>query len=106
MRKATELVMLSQPVNATDACAMGLVNRVVPADRLDAAVQEFAEQLASGATRAFAHAKRLLTQSYSTSIQQHLDDEIASFAECARTDDFKEGVTAFVEKRQAHFKGR
>jgi len=105
MRKATELVMLSDPVSAADACALGLVNRVVAADQLDAEVQMLAARLASGATQAFARAKRLITQSFSTPIQQHLDDEIALFAECARTDDFKEGVTAFVEKRKPDFKG-
>ena len=106
LRKATELVMLSEPVNAADACALGLVNRVVAADQLDAEVLKFAERLAAGPTQAYAHAKRLLTQSYNTPILQHLNDEIASFAKCARTADFKEGVTAFVEKRKATFIGR
>ncbi len=106
MRKATELVMLSDPVGAAEARELGLVNRVVAVDQLASEVQKLAERLARGATQAFARAKRLITQSYSTPIQQHLDDEIAYFAECARTADFKEGVTAFVEKRSPEFKGR
>ena len=106
MRKATELVMLSDPINATEAYELGLVNRVVPADQLDTEVRNLAERLAQGATQAFARAKRLITQSFTTPIQQHLDDEIAFFSECARTDDFKEGVTAFVEKRKPDFRGR
>lgn len=105
MRKATELVMLSETLTAAQAGELGLVNRVVPADQLEAEVQKLAAQLASGATQAFARAKRLITQSFTTPIQQHLDDEIAFFSECARTADFKEGVTAFVEKRKPDFKG-
>ena len=46
-----------------------------------------------------------ITQSFNTPIRQHLDDEIDYFSECARTADFKEGVTAFVEKRKPDFKG-
>ena len=106
MRKATELVMLSETLTAAQAGEFGLVNRVVPADQLEAEVQKLATRLASGATQAFARAKRLITQSFTTPIQQHLDDEIAYFSECARTADFKEGVTAFVEKRKPDFKGK
>ena len=106
MRKATELVMLSETLTAVQAGELGLVNRVVPADQLEAEVQKLATRLASGATQAFARAKRLITQSFTTPIQQHLDDEIAYFSECARTADFKEGVTAFVEKRKPDFKGK
>ena len=105
LRKATELVMLSESLTAAEASELGLVNRVVAEDQLDAEVHKLAERLASGATQAFARAKRLITQSFSTPIQQQLDDEISFFSECARTADFKEGVTAFVEKRKPDFKG-
>jgi 2-(1,2-epoxy-1,2-dihydrophenyl)acetyl-CoA isomerase len=105
MRKATELVMLSETITAAQAGELGLVNRVVAADQLDGEVQKLAERLAMGATQAFARAKRLITQSFSTPIEKHLDDEIAYFSECARTADFKEGVTAFVEKRKPDFNG-
>jgi 2-(1,2-epoxy-1,2-dihydrophenyl)acetyl-CoA isomerase len=105
MRKATELIMLSETINAEEALALGLVNRVVTPEALPDEVQQLAERLASGATQAYARAKRLINQSWQTPIQQHLDDEIAYFADCARTDDFKEGVTAFVEKRKPVFRG-
>lgn len=105
MKKAAEMIMLSDTLNAAQALEFGLVNRVVTADRLAAETQLLAERLAGGATQAFAHAKRLITQSFNTPLAQHLDDEIASFETCARTDDFKEGVTAFVEKRKPLFRG-
>ncbi|MBL8522273.1 MAG: enoyl-CoA hydratase [Betaproteobacteria bacterium] len=105
MKKATELVMLSDALNAAQALELGLVNKVVAADQLEAETLKLAERLARGATQAFARAKRLITQSFDTPLSQHLDDEIACFEECARTSDFKEGVTAFVEKRKPEFRG-
>lgn len=105
MRKAAELVMLSDVVKAEEALALGLVNRVVAPEQLSQEVVTLAERVANGATQAYARAKRLINQSWQTPIQQHLDDEIAYFADCARTDDFKEGVTAFVEKRKPVFRG-
>lgn len=105
MRKAAELIMLSDVVKAEEALALGLVNRVVTPEHLSPEVAALAERLATGATQAYARAKRLINQSWQTPLQQHLDDEIAYFADCARTDDFKEGVTAFVEKRKPVFRG-
>ena len=106
MRKATELIMLSETINAEQALALGLVNRVVAADALSTEAMQLAERLAAGATQAYARAKRLINQSWSTPIKEHLADEIACFADCAKTDDFKEGVTAFVEKRKPNFTGK
>ncbi len=106
MKKATELIMLCESASAADALAMGLVNRVVMADALESEVMALATRLCAGATRAYASAKRLLNQSFETPIRQQLDDEISRFAECATTADFKEGVTAFVEKRKPTFHGK
>ncbi len=106
MRRATELIMLSEPLNAAAACEWGLINRVVPSAALEHECAAFAGRLANGATEAFARAKRLLNQSFDTPLRQQLDDEIAAFAECAGTADFREGVTAFVEKRKANFTGK
>lgn len=106
MRKATELIMLSETINAEQALALGLVNRVVGIDALSNEAMQFAERLAAGATQAYARAKRLINQSWHTPITEHLADEIAYFADCAKTNDFKEGVTAFVEKRKPKFTGK
>jgi len=105
MKKAAELIMLPDALNAAQALELGLVNKVVAPDQLEAETLKLAERLARGATQAFARAKRLITQSFDTPLAQHLDDEIACFEECARTSDFKEGVTAFVEKRKPEFTG-
>ncbi len=106
MRKATELIMLSETINAEQALALGLVNRVVDIDALTTETMQLTERLAAGATQAYARAKRLINQSWNTPIKEHLADEIAYFADCAKTDDFKEGVTAFVEKRKPKFTGK
>jgi len=105
LKKATELIMLSETIDAASALQLGLVNRVVALDKLAIEVNSLATRLSQGATFAYANAKRLLNQSYETPLRAHLDNEIALFAKCVATHDFKEGVSAFVEKRRAVFKG-
>ena len=106
MKRAIELTMLAELFDAKAAAAMGIINRAVPADQLEQEVAALAERLSNGATQAFARAKKLINQSFVTSIDKQLDDEIAYFTECAMTNDFKEGVTAFVEKRKPRFEGK
>ncbi len=106
MKRALELTMLADMFDAKAAAAMGIINRAVPADLLELEVATLAERLSNGATQAYARAKKLINQSFITPIDKQLDDEIAFFAECAKTNDFKEGVTAFVEKRKPRFEGK
>jgi 2-(1,2-epoxy-1,2-dihydrophenyl)acetyl-CoA isomerase len=105
IRRATELLMLTDNIDAETACALGLVNRVVGHDTLDAEVAALATRLASGATLAFANVKKLLNQSLESPLKAQLDAEIGYFAKSSQTADFKEGVTAFVEKRLPSFTG-
>lgn len=105
-KRAAELIMLSETLDAPSALAMGIVNRVVAADNLADEVMKLANKLAAGPTQAFAQTKRLINQSFETPMRAHLDDEIRRFATCASTNDFKEGVTAFVEKRKPQFTGK
>ncbi len=106
IRRATELLMLTDTLSAADALALGLVNRVVGPEALDAAVMDFATRLSMGATTAFANTKKLLNQSLDTPLRAQLDAEISYFAAASKTHDFKEGVTAFVEKRKPRFTGK
>jgi len=105
MKRAIELTMLADMFDARTAANMGIINRAVPDAELEQQVAALAERLSNGATQAFARAKKLINQSFVTPIDQQLDDEIACFAECAKTNDFREGVTAFVEKRKPRFEG-
>ncbi|NND84782.1 MAG: enoyl-CoA hydratase, partial [Acidimicrobiia bacterium] len=84
----------------------GLVSRVVPAADLDDEVDRLARRLADGPTRAIGAAKRLLTTSYEHQMERQLQLEAEAFADCSLTDDFAEGVAAFVDKRAPHFTGR
>jgi 2-(1,2-epoxy-1,2-dihydrophenyl)acetyl-CoA isomerase len=104
-RRALELMLLSDPVDAQTALALGLVNRVVGAEGLAAETAALARRLAQGATRAYAETKRLVNESEDQTLAAQLGAEVEAFARCAATRDFAEGVTAFVEKRKPDFKG-
>jgi 2-(1,2-epoxy-1,2-dihydrophenyl)acetyl-CoA isomerase len=104
-RKALELMLLSDAVDAREAIRIGLINRVAGAERLAAETEAIARRLAQGATLAFAETKRLVNQTHDQALAAQLDAEVEAFARCAATRDFAEGVTAFVEKRKPNFKG-
>ena len=104
-KKAIELTLLSSTLNAETAKSLGLVNWVVPADRLAQETQRIARELAKGPTVAYGEAKRLMNQSFERSVETQMEEELAAFARCAKTQDLAEGVAAFVEKRKAQFKG-
>lgn len=105
IQKAKELLFFGDDLAATDAAAMGLVNRVVPAGQLDAAVDEWAGRLAVAPTRALALTKALVNRSLDS-------DRATAFAEEANaqemnmsTVDANEGVAAFVERRSPTYRG-
>lgn len=103
---ARELVFSGRLVDAAEACTLGLVNEVVPDDELPAAVRSKAEQLRESAPLAVAHAKRTLALAEHVALDSVLDAEQAAQIECLKTDDAREGLNAFVEKRVPLFRGR
>jgi 2-(1,2-epoxy-1,2-dihydrophenyl)acetyl-CoA isomerase len=103
-RRAMELALLPDRFDAARAEAIGLVNRVVPDDRLAEETRALALRLAAGPRHAFANTKRLIHQSLETGFERQLMAEQESFAALAATDDFAEGVRAFAEKRSPKFR--
>jgi 2-(1,2-epoxy-1,2-dihydrophenyl)acetyl-CoA isomerase len=102
-RRAMEIMLLGDRFDAQQALAWGLVNRVVPLAELESAVAAVVQSLAQGPVLAVRNAKRLLRESLARSLSEQLDAEAASFAACAGTPDFAEGIAAFLEKRPAQF---
>lgn len=106
MRKAMELALLADPIDAAEALRLGLINRVVPAQTLVAEAAQLAARLAASAPIALGHLKRQVRQAAHNTLPQQLALEAALFRECAGTEDFREGVQAFLDKREARFQGR
>ncbi len=103
MRKAMEIFLLGERFGAAEALSLGIVNRVVPAAELDAATNAIVHALATGPVLALRNAKRLVRESLARTLSEQLDAEAASFAACAGTADFVEGITAFLAKRPPQF---
>ncbi|HYG90722.1 MAG TPA: enoyl-CoA hydratase-related protein [Azospirillum sp.] len=106
LRRAMEIAMLADPIDAAEALRLGIVNRVVPAAALADETKALAERLAAGPTAAYGRIKDLLHHSGTAELASQLGAEEESFAALAGTEDFREGIAAFFEKRKARFHGR
>lgn len=104
-RRAAALMFLSEQLDADAARDAGLVNQVVAADRLDAEATALAQKIARGPTQAFGNYKRLAQSTFGNTLHDQLEAERASFKSATKTHDFREGVSAFLAKRPATFKG-
>lgn len=105
IKKAMEMTLLGDRYDARRAEAMGMVNLVVPDEDLEAETERLARRLAAGPTRVHGRAKALLYRSLESQFETQLQAEAEAFAACACEPDFREGVTAFVEKRKPDFTG-
>ena len=104
--RAKELVLTGRRIRADEALAWGLVNRVVPRERLMEESIAWARELASGPPLANAAAKRLTTGAFDTPIAAGLEREAMINRRLLATDDFREAVTARFEKRTPAFRAR
>ena len=106
-RAATlELCLLGHPIDAQRALALGIVNRVVPAEKLDDEIAAIADQLAASAPIALAGILDAVLEGGECALDQGLDYEAQTFATCFATEDMREGTRAFLERRKASFSGR
>ena len=106
LQRAKELVYSGRRVDAHEAHAMGLVNRVLSDDQLDTAAFEYARELAAGPTFALGVAKKMFKLMYQPDLETLLDAEAWAQGLTLLTEDHKEGVRAFFEKRKPAFQGR
>lgn len=106
LRKALEIALLDEPVEAAEALRLGLINKVVPKTDLQDETLRLAERLVNGPTLAFGRLKALLRESGGRDLQGQLDAERRSFLDSTATSDFQEGLQAFLQKRRARFTGQ
>ncbi len=103
--KATEMFFTGDSISAAEAFKWGIVNRVVPDEELESETMLWAARMASGPTEALGRIKLLINSSHKNLLDVHLAQESELIAETTETTDFKEGVQAFLDKRDPHFKG-
>jgi 2-(1,2-epoxy-1,2-dihydrophenyl)acetyl-CoA isomerase len=106
LRRAMELYFTNRTLSAREALEWGLVTRVVPDAELRPAAEALARELAQGPTRAFGAAKRLFRPATWESLETQMELEAQAIAASGRTEDFREGVTAFANKKTPSFRGR
>ena len=106
MARAFEYAATGKDITAEEADRVGLVNKVAPPDQLEKVTMEMAVSLAAAPTRAIGLIKRALNKAVSSDLDTLLDYEAYIQQIASETEDHMEGVTAFLEKRPAKFKGR
>lgn len=104
--KAKEIYMFSDRVAAAEALALGMVNRVLPDAELDAATDAFALRLAQGPSMAYRYIKQNIHAAVNQSIESVFDLEARNMIRCRLSEDCKEALIAFQEKREPRFNGR
>jgi enoyl-CoA hydratase/carnithine racemase len=104
--RACELIFTGSMISAQEADRMGLVNRVVPHDQLLASVLELAGKMAKNPPGVLRLAKESIYRSLSSDLETAFARENEVQAECFNSEDFLEGLTAFIEKRKPEFRGR
>jgi 2-(1,2-epoxy-1,2-dihydrophenyl)acetyl-CoA isomerase len=104
--KAFELCTMGSKVSAREALELGMVNKVVPHDELDAAVREYTDYYAAAPTKAIGLIKKMLNKSQHATLEEMLEYEAYNQEIAGGTSDHKEGVQAFLEKRKPTYKGK
>lgn len=105
-RRANELMFAGAVWTGAQALEYGLINRLCPAADLAREGAAWAEKIAAGPTRAYASYKRLRNARLGVDLAAHLEQERVGFVAITATADFKEGISAFVERRKAGFAGQ
>ena len=104
-QKATALMMNADPITAKEAERLGMIYKVVEESKFEDEIIAFSEKLAKMPTIGIGLTKKLLNQSINNSLEQQLNEEEIAQTIAGKTNDYKEGVSAFLEKRKPNFKG-
>src|SRR3954453_10667689 len=104
--RAKEMVMASKIIGAEEAERIGLVNRIAPAEQLEATTEALVDERLGSAPVAVGLAKRVLDSAAKPALSQTLEQEVTAQNVCALSEDFREGTKALAEKRQPAFSGR
>jgi len=104
--KALDLMITGRTVSPSDALVLGIVDRVIPTDQLEAQTKAYAESLASGATFAVGSIKRAVNQGLELPLPEGLMKEREITAKLFESEDAREGIAAFAEKRKPEYKGK
>ena len=106
MAKAFELCTMGTKIKAQEALELGLINKVVPAGELDKAVKSYTDYFANAPTRSIGLIKKMLNKSTTSTLDEMLDYEAWCQQIAGSSEDYKEGVASFLEKRKPVFKGK
>ncbi|MBK9727692.1 MAG: enoyl-CoA hydratase/isomerase family protein [Saprospiraceae bacterium] len=105
-QKASAMMMTGERIMAIDALQMGMIYKVFSDTLFPSEVEKLALQIALMPTQALVLTKKLLNESFSNTLEEQLNSELRTQIESGQTDDFKEGIQAFLEKRSPVFKGQ
>jgi len=105
MAKAFEMCSMGSRVKASEAAAIGLINKSVAADQLDNEVKSYTDYFAKAPTKSIGLIKKMLSKSSTSTLEEMLEYEAYCQEIAGTSHDYKEGVTAFLEKRKPEFKG-
>jgi 2-(1,2-epoxy-1,2-dihydrophenyl)acetyl-CoA isomerase len=106
VRRALELIYTNRVLSAPEALAWGLLNGIMAPERFLDGVYEVAQQLAQGPTLAYARAKKLCYASLNETLETQMANEAHEITASGKTEDFREGIMAFMQKRVPTFRGR
>lgn len=106
LSRARRFLLLGEVLSAEQGLQCGLVDYLVDDADLAAEAEAAAARLAAGPTRAYGELRRLFTTALSQGFERQLEDEVQGLVRAASTEDAREGITAFIERRKATFLGR
>ncbi len=105
-QQATQMAFFGDTYSAEELKGLGLINEIVPHEKLGEVAMQWAQRLANGPTLTYARTKELFFEALSTPLEEHLENERQMQIKSAETEDYKKGVFALIEKKEPEFIGK